>query len=81
MSLREQLIDAINSSKKTRYTIALGAKVDHAVLRRFLIGERDIRLATAERLARYLGLELKVPRPASRLTRRASKPARRKASK
>lgn len=58
MSLSEQLRKAILSSKKTRYAIAIGSGVDHAVLRRFIRGERDIKLKTAESLADYLGLEL-----------------------
>jgi hypothetical protein len=58
MSLSEQLRKAILSSKKTRYAIAVGSGIDHAVLRRFVKGERDIKLKTAESLAEYLGLEL-----------------------
>lgn len=58
MSLSEKLRKAILSSKKTRYAIAVGSGIDHAVLRRFVKGERDIKLKTAESLAEYLGLEL-----------------------
>ena len=39
--------------------MAIGSGVDHAVLRRFMRKERDIKLTTAEHLAEYLGLELK----------------------
>jgi transcriptional regulator with XRE-family HTH domain len=46
------------TSEKTRYAIAVGSGVDHAVLRRFMRGERDIKLTTAEHLAEYLNLEL-----------------------
>ena len=59
MSISEQLRNAILSSKKTRYAIAVGAGVDHAVLRRFLKRERDLKLATADKLATYLSFELK----------------------
>jgi hypothetical protein len=59
VSISKALKDEIIRSKKTRYAIAVGAGVDHAVLRRFLSGERDIKLHTAERLAGYLGLELR----------------------
>jgi transcriptional regulator with XRE-family HTH domain len=59
MSISEELKSAIKASKETRYAIAVNSKVDHAVLRRFMSGERDIKLSTAERLAQYLGLELK----------------------
>ena len=59
MSISKALKDEIIRSKQTRYAIAVGAGVDHAVLRRFLSGERDIKLHTAERLAGYLGLGLR----------------------
>jgi transcriptional regulator with XRE-family HTH domain len=58
MTISEKLRKAVISSKKTRYAIAVGAGVDHAVLRRFMRGERDIKLTTAEHLAEYLELEL-----------------------
>jgi hypothetical protein len=58
MSLREKLRKTIITSKQSRYAIAVGSGVDHAVLRRFVRGERDIKLRTAEHLCDYLGLEL-----------------------
>jgi hypothetical protein len=58
MTLSERLRKAVLTSKQTRYAIAIGSGVDHAVLRRFMRGERDIKLKTAESLAEYLGLEL-----------------------
>ena len=58
MKISERLKKAIESSKKTRYAIAVGSGVDHAVLRRFMRGERDIKLTTAENLAEFLELEL-----------------------
>lgn len=58
MKLSESLRKAVLTSKQTRYAIAVGSGVDHAVLRRFMRGERDIKLTTAEHLAEYLGLEL-----------------------
>ena len=58
MTVSEQLKKAILSSKKTRYAIAVGSGIDHAVLRRFLKGERDIKLQTADKLAEYFGLKL-----------------------
>jgi hypothetical protein len=58
MTLSEKLRKSILSSKKSRYAIAIGSGIDHAVLRRFLRGERDIKLRTAELLCDYLGLEL-----------------------
>jgi transcriptional regulator with XRE-family HTH domain len=58
MTVSEQLKKAILSSKKTKYAIAVGSGIDHAVLRRFLKGERDIKLKTADQLATFLGLDL-----------------------
>lgn len=58
MTLTESLKAAILNSKQSRYAIARGAQIDHAVLRRFMNGERDIKLKTAESLATYLDLEL-----------------------
>jgi len=58
MTLSESLRAAITNSKKTRYAIARGSQIDHAVLRRFMNRERDIKLKTAESLAEYLDLEL-----------------------
>lgn len=58
MTLSEQLKSAVLKSKLSRYAIAIGAGIDHAVLRRFMSGERDIKLKTADQLAAFLGLEL-----------------------
>lgn len=66
MSLSETLRKAVLTSKKTRYAIAIGSGVDHAVLRRFMRKERDIKLSTAEHLAEFLGLELTKKRKARR---------------
>jgi hypothetical protein len=65
MKLSESLRKAVITSKKTRYAIAIGSGVDHAVLRRFMRGERDIKLTTAEHLAEFLELEL-APKKTSR---------------
>lgn len=58
MTLSDRIRSAVLSSKQSRYAIALGAGIDHAVLRRFMNKERDIKLKTAESLAEYLDLEL-----------------------
>ena len=58
MTIAESLRAAILNSKQTRYAIARGSQIDHAVLRRFMNRERDIKLKTAECLAGYLELEL-----------------------
>lgn len=58
MTISEELRNAILKSKLTRYAIAVGSGIDHAVLRRFMNGERDIKLRTADQIAAFLGLEL-----------------------
>ena len=49
---------AFHASGKTPYRVALDAGVKHAVLQRFLKGERDVRAATFAKLCKALGLEL-----------------------
>jgi plasmid maintenance system antidote protein VapI len=56
--LSEPLRDAIGQSGKPVRKLAKQAKVSEIVLQQFLDGERDLRLATAERLAQILGLKL-----------------------
>jgi len=55
----QALRTAIHKSGKTVYRIAKESGVAHPIILRFLSGERDIRLETAEKLAHALGLELK----------------------
>jgi hypothetical protein len=47
---------AIRESSRSVYQISKEAGVSQIVVSRFLSGERDIRLATADRLARALGI-------------------------
>lgn len=56
--LRDPLKTAIARSKKSVKQLADEAGVSPAVLKQFLDGQRDLRLATAERLAGVLGLRL-----------------------
>jgi DNA-binding phage protein len=56
--LSHALKDAIRASDKSVYQIAHDAGVSQIVLSRFLSGERDIRMATADKLADALGLTL-----------------------
>ncbi len=56
--LSETLREAINHSGKAVRRLAKEAKVSEIVLQQFLDGERDLRLATAERLAQILKLKL-----------------------
>jgi plasmid maintenance system antidote protein VapI len=59
-SLSEALKRAIRESDKTEYQIAKDAGVSQIIVSRFLAGERDIRMATADKLDRVLGLKLGV---------------------
>lgn len=56
--LSQTLKEAVRDSKKTIYQIAQEAGVSQIVISRFLSGERDIRVATADKLADALGLRL-----------------------
>jgi plasmid maintenance system antidote protein VapI len=57
-SISAKLKTAIRDSGKTVYRIALESGVPHPSIFRFLSGERDIRLETADKLAATLGLRL-----------------------
>ena len=57
-SLSEALRAAIRGSGKSVYQIAKAANVSQIVVSRFLSGERDIRMQTADRLAESLHLKL-----------------------
>lgn len=59
-SLSETLKQAIRDSDQTEYQIAKAAGISQIVISRFLSGERDIRMATADKLADALGLKLGV---------------------
>jgi len=56
--LRDPLKEAIAQSAKSVEQLAHEAGVSQAVLAQFLAGQRDLRLATAEKLANVLGLRL-----------------------
>lgn len=57
-TLSYQLREVIESRELTAYALGKEAGVDATVVGRFLSGERDLRLATADRLASALGLRL-----------------------
>ncbi len=59
-SLSDALKRAIQESEMTVYQIAREAHVSQIIISRFLSGERDIRMATADKLANALGLKLVV---------------------
>ena len=56
--IARQLKNAIRRSGRNHYWIAKGAKIAPDIIDRFMSGERDIRLATAEKIAAALNLEL-----------------------
>ena len=58
VNLSAALKDAIRASDKTVYQIAQDAGVSQIVVSRFMSGERDIRMATADKLAEVLGLKV-----------------------
>lgn len=62
MKAKQQISDAlrraIRGSKKSVNQLAKDAGVSHPVILRFLSGERDIRLATADKLATTLGITI-----------------------
>ena len=64
-SLGGQLKSAIEGSGLSVYAVAKGSGVGHPILFRFLSGQRDLRLATASKLAAYFQMTLtpaKAPR-------------------
>lgn len=56
--LSQALKDALRASNKSIDQIAQDAGVSQIVVSRFLSGERDIRMATADKLAEALGLKV-----------------------
>ncbi len=56
--ISEALRRAIRASPKSVYQICKETEISQIVVSRFLSGERDIRLATADRLAKALGIEV-----------------------
>ena len=56
--ISDALRRAIQASPKSVYQICKEAGISQIVISRFLSGERDIRLATADRLAKALGIEI-----------------------
>jgi len=58
--ISESLKRAIEESSLSVYEIAKRAHVSQIMISRFLSGERDIRMATADKLANVLGLKLLV---------------------
>jgi transcriptional regulator with XRE-family HTH domain len=59
-SIAESLKQAIRGSGRSVYQIAKESGIAQIVIARFLSGERDIRVATADKLARALNLQLAI---------------------
>jgi len=59
MTIANRLHKAIKASPLTVNAIAVETGIPQPVLHRFIHGEQDITLTTAEKLARYFNLELK----------------------
>ncbi len=60
-TLPQGLREAIENSGKTSYQLMTETGVNHGVILRFMKGERDVRLETAEKLAEAVGLTVNVP--------------------
>lgn len=60
-TLPQGLREAIRNSGKTSYQLMAETGVSHGVILRFLKGERDIRMETADKLAVAVGLTVIVP--------------------
>lgn len=58
-TLPEIIRDAIQRDGRTIYRLAIDSGVNQGVLGRFVRGERDMNLRTADRVCRALGLTLK----------------------
>lgn len=57
--LSDELRTAIEESGRSIYGLAVESGVSRGIINRFLHNERDIRLASAERIAAVLGLALR----------------------
>lgn len=55
----DMMRQTMKADGRTKYAIARDAGLNPAVVARFLTGERDITLTTAEKICRVLGLELR----------------------
>jgi plasmid maintenance system antidote protein VapI len=61
-AISEQLKAAILESGLTVYGVAKGAGIPQPVVLRFVSGQRDLRLATADKLAAFFQMKLTPPK-------------------
>lgn len=57
-SIADSLKQAIRDSGRSMYELSKDSGIAQIVIARFLSGERDIRMATADKLARTLNMQL-----------------------
>jgi plasmid maintenance system antidote protein VapI len=57
--MTETLKEAVRATGEPVSAVAHAAGVAQSVLHRFMVGERDLALRTAEKLAAHFGLELR----------------------
>ena len=62
MMLSDQLREAIENSGVSLYRVAKDSGVSWSVLHRFVNRERDMKLASAEKVAEVFGMRLTRPR-------------------
>lgn len=60
-TLPDALRQALTASGKTSSQLMAETGVNHGVILRFMTGDRDIRLKTAEKLAAAVGLTVNMP--------------------
>ena len=73
-SVSQTLKDAIRDAGVSRYQISRGSGLSQSALSRFMSGERTLDLTSVDKLADYLGLELRSSRPSSARKRQQEKP-------
>lgn len=76
MPLAATLREAIQKDGRSHYAIAKEAAIQPDILDRFVRGERDMRLATAEKVAAVLQLELCSVSPSKGQRARKTRPAK-----
>ncbi len=72
MAISDQLREAIQGYGSV-YRVAKDSGVSQPVVQRFVSGERDLRLQTADRLAAFFGMELTRPQRKPALPARTRK--------